>query len=60
MAKVLERLRAWWRRGDDQQSDGAKDPTVIGDTHRPSGAMGHGSTVPPNYVPPSDEGRPPH
>jgi hypothetical protein len=60
MAKILERLRSWWRRSDDRESDESKDPMAVGDTHRPSGAIGHGSTVPPNYVPPPDEGRPPH
>jgi hypothetical protein len=60
MAKILDRLRSWLRRSGDRQSDGSKDSMAVGDSHRPSGAIGHGSTVPPNYVPPSDEGRPPH
>ncbi len=43
--------------GDDKKSDDWKD---VGETHRPSGALGHGSSVPPGYVPAADEGRPPH
>jgi hypothetical protein len=58
--KILERLRAWRKRRAEGEKDGSKDPMVVGETHRPSGAIGHGSTVPPGYVPPADEGRPPH
>jgi hypothetical protein len=64
MANLLDRLRAWVRRSgadesgaDNKKSDDWKD---VGETHRPSGALGHGSSVPPGYVPPADEGRPPH
>ncbi|HEU5066168.1 MAG TPA: hypothetical protein VFT86_09900 [Gaiellaceae bacterium] len=60
MAKIFERLRTWWRKSDERESDEHKSPMDVGETHRPSGAIGHGATVPPNYVPPSDEGRPPH
>jgi hypothetical protein len=62
MASIRERLRAWRKkRGHAQESGQSKDDAmVVGETHRPSGAIGHGSTVPPGYVPPADEGRPPH
>ena len=61
MTKILERIRGWFRRTEaTEPGDHSKEPTAVGETHRPSGAIGHGSTVPPNYVPPSDEGRPPH
>jgi hypothetical protein len=59
MAGRLGRL--WARlRGSKAPSEPDKDWKTTGQTHRPSGGLGHGSTVPPNYVPPSDEGRPPH
>jgi hypothetical protein len=60
MASILERLRAWVRRRSVNGKDQSDDWTEVGKTHRPSGALGHGSSVPPGYVPPADEGRPPH
>jgi len=59
MASMIERLRRWTRRRGAERK--GKDAwTEVGQTHRPSGALGHGSSVPPGYVPPADEGRPPH
>jgi hypothetical protein len=66
LAVVYAMFRAAWRlrAGDVEEagSDGNtfRRSTDVGKTHRPSGALGHGSTVPPGYVPPVDEGRPPH
>jgi hypothetical protein len=62
MANIFDRLRAWRLRHGDRRSDAPapKDWTATGKTHRPSGGAAHGSTVPPNYIPPADEGRPPH
>ena len=57
--KLLERL--WARvRGKQPSGDGEKDWKTVGQTFRPSGAMGVGPNVPPNYVAPDDEGRPRH
>ena len=53
--------RVWARiRGNQASSSPEKDWKTVGETHRPSGAMPIGPNVPPNYVPPGDEGRPPH
>jgi hypothetical protein len=57
---MIERLRAWVRRRDAGGKAQSDDWKEVGKTHRPSGALGHGSSVPPGYVPPADEGRPPH
>ena len=59
MTTVLR--RAWQRlRGTRASDEPDKDWKTTGETHRPSAGLGHGSSVPPNYVPPADEGRPPH
>ena len=60
MASLLKRLRAWIGRRGTDDGDRKGDWTQVGETHRPSGALGHGSSVPPGYVPPADEGRPRH
>jgi hypothetical protein len=60
MANLIERLRAWFGRRGTETKEQKDDWTQVGETHRPSGALGHGSNVPQGYVPPTDEGRPPH
>jgi hypothetical protein len=59
MPKLLERL--WARvRGKQAPPQPEKDWKTVGETFRPSGGFGAGSSAPQNYVPPADEGRPPH
>lgn len=59
MANILKRV---WARltGASGPASPEKDWKTTGETHRPSAGLGHGGSVPPNYVPPVDEGRPPH
>jgi len=60
MANIRERLRAWRLRRGRPRTEAKKDWKTVGETPWPSEGLGHGSNVPPNYVPPADEGRPPH
>ena len=59
MASILKRLWARLPRTKNL-TEPDRDWKTTGKSHRPSGGLGHGSSVPPNYVPPADEGRPPH
>jgi hypothetical protein len=61
MANVIDRLRMRLRRKkapDDRDPD--QDWKTAGKTFWPSQELGHSGTVPQNYVPPADEGRPLH
>ncbi len=56
---MLKKIRAWL----DRRTKGPTDPNKI-DNDRQTAMAGagipYGADVPPNYVPPVDEGRPRH
>jgi hypothetical protein len=56
---VLDKIRAWFRR----RTEGPTDPSQIDSDRQTAMAntgIPYGADVPPNYVPPVDEGRPRH
>lgn len=55
MASILEKVRAWLRR----REQGSEDPSKI-DSGRQDALAAGAANLPPNYVPPADEGRPRH
>jgi hypothetical protein len=59
MAKLLERIRGWRRKGTEPEptTGASKDWTTVGNKFRASDAI---TSVPPTYFPKADEGRPPH
>lgn len=60
MTKILERIRAWRRKGTEPEAyntDASKDWKTVGNKFRASDAI---TSVPPSYFPKADEGRPPH
>jgi hypothetical protein len=52
---MLKKIRAWL----DRRTKGSTDPGKI-DSARQDAMAGLGANLPPNYVPPVDEGRPRH
>jgi hypothetical protein len=66
---VLKSIKRWSNRvfrrpveGDEMRSGKNLDATTAaasGSQHGGAGAQSHGN-IPPNYVPPADEGRPRH
>jgi hypothetical protein len=56
---VLQKIRAWLHR----RTEGPTDPSKIDHDRQTAMAntgIPYGADVPPNYVPPVDEGRPRH
>lgn len=55
---IFHKIRAWFSR----RTEGTDDPSKI-DAQKQDAMATHGhqyADVPPNYVPPADEGRPRH
>ena len=56
---VFTKIRAWFRR----RTEGPVDPSKVDHdraTAMANAGIPYGADVPPNYVPPVDEGRPRH
>ncbi len=56
---ILQKIRAWMRR----RTKGPTDPSKIDSDRQTAMSVSgipYGADVPPNYVPPADEGRPRH